>query len=158
MKYKSTTHYILSGLVPYTEANFQLAFHPHAFFNELERIGKYKSNAAALRTSYYRAVKQGLISIEDTSPMLTDKGKQKLARSEPSILSGQARLIVVFDIPESERHLRSRLRATLREFHFHPIQQSVWESEYDVKQYVLEAIRAEGIERYVKLYESALLN
>ena len=70
--YRSTTHYILSGLVPYTEANIKLAFKPSAFFNDLERLDQEKRSAGTLRVSYYRAVKQGLVCLDDVGmPQLT---------------------------------------------------------------------------------------
>ena len=157
--YRSTTHYILSGLVPYTEANIKLAFKPSAFFNDLERLDQEKRRAGTLRVSYYRAVKQGLVCVDDVGmPQLTKAGLQQLRRYEPRKLKGAASVLVVFDIPEEERRLRSRLRALLRELRFTQIQQSVWRSEYDVVDYLVEGLRQDGLSEYVEVHESIRIN
>lgn len=154
-KYRSTTHYVLSGLLPYTEANLKLSFSPNRFFNDLEKISNYKLKSTAVRTSYYRAVKRGLIELgADRVPRLTDKGLSQLSRYEPRKLKSADGVLVIFDIPEGERSLRNRLRALLRELRFIQVQKSVWRSDYDVVKYVVEWLREEGVDDYVQVYES----
>ena len=91
-------------------------------------------------------------------PQLTKAGLQQLRRYEPRKLKGAASVLVVFDIPEEERRLRSRLRALLRELRFTQIQQSVWRSEYDVVDYLVEGLRQDGLSEYVEVHESIRIN
>ncbi len=155
-KYRSTTHYVLSGLIPYTEANVKLTFKPSLFFNDLEKLDRYKGKRSALSSSYHRAIENNLIAIDDTgAPHLTDKGVAQLRRYEPCKLTGAASILVIFDIPEEERRLRQRLRTLLRELGFMQVQKSVWQSEYDVLEYLVPELRQYRLEECVQVYESA---
>lgn len=155
-KYRSTTHYMLSSLIPYTEANLKLTFKPTMFFNDLENLGEYNAEKQALCGSYYRAIKKELVKTDDMGiPHLTEKGLAQLRRYEPSKLSGIASILVIFDIPEEERRLRQRLRTLLRELRFTQVQKSVWQSEYDVLEYLVPELRQHHLDEYVQVYESA---
>ena len=89
-KYRSTAHYILSSLIPYTEANLKLSFKPTAFFNDLEKIDAHKAKHGTLRSSYYQAIKKGLIEIDKSGvPCLTEQGLAQLQRYEPKRLQAQ---------------------------------------------------------------------
>lgn len=155
-KYRSTTHYILSSLIPYTESNLALAFKPNLFFDQLEILSNTKQQRKTLASSYYRAIKSGLIEINDSgAPILTPDGKAKLQRYEPTKLPAPASILVIYDIPESERAKRSQLRLTLRELRFVQVQQSVWESKYDIINYLLPQIEELDLEDYIQIYESA---
>ncbi len=155
-RYKSATHYILASLVPYTEANLKLSFKPHAFFDDLERLDRYADyKRSSLEVSYHRAVKKGLIDTSGRHPSLTEGGERKLEKYQPKVLGEGARLLLIFDIPEDERVKRNRLRALLRELKFTYVQQSVWATKYDVLDYLRDEITANGLQAYVKLYESS---
>ena len=156
-KYKSTTHYILSALIPYTEVNLKLSFKPSLFFNDLEKLGQLKAVRKSLQSSYYKAIKNGLIVLDESGvPRLTDKGLRKTKPFTAKKMK-QARLMIVFDIPESERRKRDRLRLLLRELSFKQIQKSVWMSEYDHREYIQAEIQDFGLEDYVQLFESQLI-
>lgn len=153
-KYYSTTHYVLSSLIPYTEANLKLAFKPNAFFNDLEKLDVIKANKKALKTAYYRAIRQGLIEVNaDRIPRLTEKGIRKTKKFRPKKLKG-ARLMIIFDIPEDERFKRQRLRTLLRELSFEQIQKSVWMSEFDHREYIRAEIKDFGLEGCIELFEA----
>lgn len=155
-KYRSTAHYVLSSLIPYTEANLKLAFKPNQFFNDLEKIGQYKAKRATLVSSYYRLIESGLVEIDNSgTPHLTSAGESKLRRYEPTKLTGTAYILVIFDIPENERRARQALRATLRALYFEPVQQSVWQSKYNVLEYLVAEIKQKHLTDYVQVYESA---
>jgi CRISPR-associated endonuclease Cas2 len=67
--------------------------------------------------------------------------------------------MVIFDIPESERYLRQKLRALLRELKFTFVQQSVWKTNYDVSQYLKEYLQEEGVDKdWVQVYESVRIS
>ena len=154
-KYKSSTNYILRALIPYSESNLKLAYHPNQFFNDLEKLEEVKVTRKSLRTSYYRAIKRGLIKIDKGGvPRLTEKGLYKINKYSPRKLGKNARILITFDIPENERHLRDRLRAILRELKFEQVQKSVWETEYDVIKYLKMEVKEHGLENKVNVYES----
>lgn len=155
-KYRSTTHYVLSGLIPYTEANIKLAFKPTAFFNDLEKLNKHKIKRSTLCSSYYQAIKDGLVRINDTGiPRLTEEGLAQLRRYEPVKLKGAASILVIFDIPEENRYQRQQFRTLLRELRFTQVQKSVWQSEHDILEYLLPEIKRLRLREYVQVYESA---
>ena len=152
MRKQSATFYVLSALMPYTKANLKLSFKPSAFFAELESIEKIRQ--PTLKTAYTRAVKQKLIEVDEQNiPHLTSKGKQNLGPFIAKKLSG-ARLMVIFDIPESERWKRQKFRSVLREFQFKQIQKSVWSTSLDCKEYLQYSVSDLGIAPYVELFEA----
>lgn len=155
-KYRSTTHYVLSSLIPYTEANVKLTFKPTAFFSDLEKIDIHKAKRSTLCNSYYQAIKKGLVEIDEGGlPRLTEQGLAQLQRYEPKRLTGTASILVIFDIPEQERQARQKLRALLRELRFSQVQKSVWQTEYDVLDYLVPELQAGHLHKYVQVYESA---
>lgn len=156
-KYRSTTHYILAGLIPYTEANVKLSFKPSAFFNDLEKLDQIKSQKKAIAGSYYRAIKLKLIELDDEGmPRLTEKGLRKIKPYKPKKLKN-AVLMVIFDIPENQRSKRNHLRKLLETLSFSRIQHSVWISENDHRQCIKNEIDKYKLHNYVKVFESRLL-
>ncbi len=149
-----TLVFVLKGLMPYTRENLMLSFSPNKFFNELERIGTY--SRPQIRNAYYRARKNDFIS-DDPLPKLTAKGKQKLQPFIATKLAGNARLMVIFDIPEEKAELRQRFRTLLRELKFELAQHSVWVTDFDHQAVIIEAVGELGLENYVQVHESALL-
>ncbi len=158
-KYKSATHYILSGLMPYTEANLKLSFLPSRFFSDLEKLDQVKSSSKALRSAYYRAIKKGMIEIDDDGlPRLTIKGKLKTKDYKPKVLGKNARLLLIFDIAEQSRWKRDRLRSLLRELSFEQVQKSVWECPYDYREYLKAEIEEIGLHENVIVYKALKTN
>lgn len=150
---ESSLRYVLEGLVPYTEANLKLAFKPHAFFNDLERISQRKRRT--LQNAYYKAQKDGLLVMDAAGvPRLTDKGRAKIAPYKPRALGKQARLVVIFDVPEIDRWKRRHLRLLLRELSFRQVQKSVWESKYDYRDYLKSEIIHLGLQEAIIVYEA----
>ncbi len=149
---KSPLWFVLQGLIPYSRANIALSFKPAAFFNELDRLEKVPS--AAARSAYYRAVRRGLIEFDEQgAPYLTPKGRLSLQKFEPQLLKN-SQLMVIFDIPEADRWKRRQLRSTLKEFSFKKVQQSVWVTNLDCKDYLKEEISRLDLSDSVKIYES----
>lgn len=152
---KTTLEYVLWSLLPYSQMNLKLAFKPHLFFNDLEKISRRRKQS--IRNVYYKAIKSGLIEYgSDKMPRLTEKGRSKLQRYQPKKLAG-GQLMVVFDIPEKQRTKRQRLRTVLREFKFQQIQKSVWVSQYDCEQYLRMEIQQSRLEEYAVIYEARRL-
>lgn len=153
-KYASATHYILAGLIPYTEANVKLAFKPSAFFNDLEKLDRIKASKRVLENAYYRAIKSGLIIFDDNGmPRLTPKAIRKIKPYKPKKLAN-SNLMIVFDIPESDKYKRNHLRTLLKELSFKQVQKSVWMSEYDTREYLYMEIKQYGLRQFVKIFEA----
>lgn len=151
------TKYILKALVPYTDANLRLAFKPISFFNKLAKLSNQKERT--LRSAYYRAIKSELLELDSNNiPRLTDKGRDALKIYQPTTFGKDARLLITFDIPESQRIKRARLRTLLRELRFIKIQQSVWITKYDCREYLATEIKESGLTKYVIIYEAVKLN
>lgn len=154
-KYRSALHYVISSLIPYTEANLKLSFSPHRFFNDLEAISNRSYSMSATRGAYYRALKEQLVEIDTSGvPTLTARGVEQLQLYEPRYLDNDAAILLIFDIPEDSRQARRRLRAALRKLHFTPVQQSVWQTNYDVMNLLKSTLADEQLEEYVQVYES----
>lgn len=151
---KSSLQYILEALIPYTDANMKLAFKPHLFFNDLERISRYKKQT--LRNRYYTAKQHGYFDInkQNGKVRLSQKGIIQLKRYNPQKLGDGARILLVFDVPEVNSWGRKQLRALLRELRFRQVQQSVWETEYDQREYLQQEIVRLGLEDNIIIYEA----
>lgn len=156
----SALKYLLEALIPYTNANLKLAFKPNLFFNDLENITKQKKlTSGTYKNAYYKAIKDGYIAIRnDHQPRVTKRGIELLQPYKTKILPNEACLMVIFDIPESQRSKRTYLRIILREFKFIQIQKSVWVSKYDSKKYLADELKINGLSDYVLLYEAAQIN
>ena len=156
-KLSPATKYVLKSLIPHTEANLRLAFKPRSFFYELSK--KQNQKPKTIESAYYRAIKKGLIEIDDFNhPRLTNRGKRQIKAYKPTKLPRDAQLMVIFDIPESERAKRDHLRALLRELSFKKIQQSVWISRFDHRELLSAEIKEYNLSRYVFAYEAIRLN
>jgi DNA-binding transcriptional regulator PaaX len=148
------TKYLLKAFIPYTEANLLLSFKPSLFFNELEKKSGHKRRS--LESAYYRSIRKGLITLDEKNiPRLTERGRAKAKLYKPTRLKFGANLIVIFDIPEEERQKRRRLRLILQELSFRKVQQSVWETEYDYREYLRVEIDKMNLQEYVRVYEAA---
>lgn len=92
---------------------------------------------------------------EDGIPRLTDEGWKRVKPYRPEKLRGSVRLMVIFDIPEEERHKRRHIRMLLKELQFEQEQKSVWTTAYDHRSYLREEIKTLGLQSYVRTYECA---
>lgn len=150
----SALRHVLEGLLPYTQANFALAFKPNAFFNELNNREMKRGYAlTTLKNTYYAAKQRGLITVKDGQPALSQAAQSMLQPYEPSKLVG-ACIMVVFDIPENERHKRQWLRLLLRELKFQKIQQSVWVTNYECRDILQAGITEKSLGAYIQTYEA----
>jgi len=60
--------------------------------------------------------------------------------------------LVSFDIPETHRGLRSRLRRFLKNCGFQMRQKSLWSTEKDVSRPILRAVKEMGAEEWIHVY------
>lgn len=153
----SATEFILRGLLlPLSHENLLLSFKPSQFFYELSRVSPYSEET--IKTAYYRARRHGLVDVSDVTPRLTPKGRRLAAPFQTTKVSRQGKLLVIFDIPETQAYKRNEFRRLLQRLGFSQVQLSVWMSEYDHRQVVLEAIEELGLDAYVKFFEAAQLS
>ena len=145
--------FVLKGLIPYTRENMMLAFKPNAFFNELEKISRYKK--WTLQKAYYQAQKEKLIQKQADVLRLTAAGKKIVRPFIAEKLPEGAKLMVIFDIPEDKSTLRARFRRVLNEWGFKQVQKSVWVTSYDQKEPVKELVAELELDQYVELFECA---
>lgn len=153
---KTAREFILRGLfLPFSRQNILLAYKPSQFFYELSRVSGYPEKT--LRTTMGRARKDGLIIMQDKVPKLTEKGMKKARPFAAKKLGKDARLLVVFDIPESRSAMRQEFRLLLKQLDFTYVQQSVWVTEYDHRAILKEAIKEFDLKDCVIVYEAARL-
>lgn len=138
-------------MLPFTEPNYKLAFKPHLFFNDLENLTEHSTNN--LRTAYGRAIDRGWIKLIDNKVQLSLEARQSIQPFIARKLKG-AKLMVIFDIPEESAYIRQKFRGVLKHFEFQQIQQSVWMTDRDHKEIIIETIDSFGLNSYVELYES----
>lgn len=122
----SVTKELLKALIPYSQQNLKLAYHPNQFFNELEQ--KTKAKRATLYTTMSRAKKNNLVTVDGETISLRWRGKIKIGYTKPAI-EGSSWTLIVFDIKESRRRLRNEFREYLRISGYKPIQLSVWAAQ-----------------------------
>ena len=91
-----------------------------------------------IKRSSKRLISQGLLKWESNKLTLTPGGEAALRRLElkefdvlkPKKWDKRWR-VLIFDIPESRKGLRNKVRSTLRAIGFVPLQASVWVYPYD---------------------------
>lgn len=143
---------LLLGLIPFTKQNFKLFFDPNQFINDFEKTSNYPRKR--IWDEFHRAEKQKLFIIKDETLCLTLKGRQTVQPFIAEKLSNDAKLMIVFDIPEEYAGRRQKFRNLLKQLGFHQIQLSVWVSKMDHRAIITETIRQMELEDWVKMYEA----
>lgn len=150
---KSALTQILLALVPYTEQNLMLTFKPNRFFDELERTSGFST--PTLRVAFSRARNNKLFEIDNERVVFSLKGRQIIQPFIAKKLGGGGQLMVIFDIPEDSAGLRRKFRSLLIELQFKQIQQSVWMTDKDYREFLADSINDLGLDDWVQLYEAA---
>lgn len=147
--------FVLKALIPYTEANIMLAFKPGLFFAELEKISRHKRRT--LEAAMYRAEQQKFIERKmqqkENIFRLTKLGQKKVRPFMATELGNNAKLMIIFDIPEDMSTTRNKLRRVLKNWNFHQIQKSVWLTSYDHRESINELVKELEIKPHVQLFE-----
>ena len=127
---------------------------PHDWIRKQMGYDDYKS-----KSLFYYLIKKGLISIEAKAGgraiRLTRKGELEalLAKSvmaKPVRWDGKWR-VVIFDIPESARHYRNRLRRLLKQRGFIQLQASVFISPYPLNREAISYLKETGLIKYIRI-------
>lgn len=86
---------------------------------------------------------------------LTDKGRVKILKHKISsckLLPKGQYVVVIFDIPESQRSLRNEFRWSLKRNKFIQVQLSVWASQQRVYKEIKNLVFELGIEKWVTIF------
>lgn len=114
----------------------------------LKRIGIpafHQRQNEVINSARNKLIKRGFLHKDKNGYIsITDKGKDRLISFElndykiiiPKIWDKKWR-ILIFDIPEYRRRLRTKIRNTLREIGFKRLQDSVWIFPYDCEEFVM---------------------
>jgi len=146
----SITKHILVGIFQFCDGLLDVVADPYAIFygtypkssyynsykkdqvkravHDLKRqklIKKYKDSQSAGKT-LYQLTGEGVALIKKRLALANLKNKVK------KITWDKKWRVVIFDVPESERHLRDVLRYNLKEIGFVMVQMSVWAYPFDV--------------------------
>ena len=109
----------------------------------------------------YRLKKNGYIKIKNLKQnegiILTKKGTEKVLKAKLRMKNKQKRSdgkwqMIIFDIPEKKRYLRSLLREKLLLLEYKILQKSIWICPYDVSKETEFILRKHSIDPYVKLF------
>ena len=146
--------FVLRALIPYSRENLMLSFRPHQFFNELEKNSRY--NQQTLKYAFWQAKHQNLVRETKNQPRLTKQGLEIVKPYLAKVLKG-AILMVIFDVPEYKSSERRQLRAFLKSLHFKQVQKSVWVTDKDFKEAIIEVISNLRLQGCVEIYESSRL-
>lgn len=118
---------------------------------------------ATITSTVQRLVRSGQLSREGRGKgatyRLTEKGEQRVRERiskylvDPVPWDGRWRM-VVYDIEESERRMRNKLRRFLKSLGFGMLQQSIWVSPYPVRTALEEFLQESGMKDVVLVVEA----
>ena len=127
-------------------------------FGAFEEIRSARDRADR-RRAFLRLEKQNLIRVQKQANRyalsLTDEGARQYIRMHmmhADLLPDGEVCMVVFDIPESQRRLRSLLRYFLSDFGFLPIQKSVWIGRFDHAKSISELFHLHQAEGWIRSF------
>ena len=104
----------------------------------------------------FRLTQGGLVVKAGDSAEITAEGKKLLKRLMPE-KDGVWKL-VIFDIPEKHKYVRSVLRNKLRQLHFKKWQNSIWVSPYALDGEIEQELDDLGRKFFVRLIKVARVN
>ena len=104
----------------------------------------------------FRLTAQDLVNKTGNAAQITADGRQLLARLLPE-KDGVWKL-VIFDIPEKHKYVRTVLRAKLRQLHFKKWQNSIWASPYVLGEDIEREFDDLGKKFFVRLVKAAEIN
>lgn len=145
-----------------------MAFRPYKLF-----YGRYPKEVSrrSAAVAIHRLVKKGFIEKglmeEEICIKLTELGLEKLQEKRQKekekklfkLKAGDGKWdgawrIVVFDIPEQNKRVRSVLRQTLRRLEFKPLQKSVWISKNNFTKDLRVWARELGMSDFIRIFET----
>ena len=104
----------------------------------------------------FRLQQQELISKTEKTASITEDGKKLLRQLQPA-KDGVWKL-VIFDIPEKHKYVRSVLRGKLKQLHFKKWQNSIWASPYHLEEEIEKELEDLGKKFFVRLIKTSHIN
>lgn len=149
--YAASYRKMRSGKTVHFRTDWASAYHEtqrfYSVLNRLKREGLVGKKKAG-RSSVWTITKSGLEKLRllrrRSYPTRDGKGNAKD--------NGTMWKIIIFDIPEKERHKRAWLRAVLREMGFTMRQRSVWMGRKKIPQEFIDDLRLKRMTGYVDLF------
>lgn len=112
-------------------------------------------NEYRFRNALHKLRKENLLIEKDKKIKLSEEGLTEYARikvEQSNLLPEGIDCIVVFDIPESKRKIRTFLGKLLVSLAFLRIQKSVWISPFDNAEPLCELLKRLGLKKWVRIF------
>jgi DNA-binding transcriptional regulator PaaX len=104
----------------------------------------------------FRLSEAEYIKKTNTTATITPEGEKLLKRLAP-VKDGIWKL-VIFDIPEKHKYVRTVLRAKLKQLHFKKWQNSIWASPYELDAEIEKEFKDLGKKFFVRLIKTTEIN
>lgn len=138
----------------------EIAAHPGILLQELHTkyhpVKPYKE----IYNTAFRLAELELVSKQKDSKGLgltiTPEGQKILQRNAPK--KDGVWKIIIFDIPEKQKHVRVVLRAKLKTLHFKKWQNSIWISPYALDEEIEQELKEIGGKFFVRLIKTTDIN
>ena len=125
-------------------------------FSELKSQISPKLSNKDFYNYLFRLASQELIEKTDNTAWITPEGKKLFQRLQPA-KDGVWKL-VIFDIPEKHKYVRTVLRAKLKQLHFKKWQNSIWVSPYEMDEEIEQELADLGKKFFVRLIKTTQIN
>lgn len=131
----------------------------------LETVDYFKERGKSLKRALAHFVRKKLVELKEkegaTLYQLTSDGLDRLFAKFPKFKYGGQTWdgfwrVAIYDIKETEKRLRQRLRRELKHLGFHLIQKSVWFSPYAVENDLTNFLKREKLWGKILLLKAAL--
>jgi DNA-binding transcriptional regulator PaaX len=127
-----------------------------AVFKEIKIHCGSKLTAKDFYNFIFRLADAELITKTDNTAAITQEGSKLLKRLNPE-KDGVWKL-VIFDIPEKHKYVRTVLRAKLKQLKFKKWQNSIWASPYEMDEEIEQELADLGKKFFVRLIKTTEIN
>jgi DNA-binding transcriptional regulator PaaX len=127
-----------------------------AVFKEIKAQAGAKLSAKDFYNFIFRLAESEFIKRTDNTAAITSDGLKLLNRLAPK-KDGVWKL-VIFDIPEKHKYVRTVLRAKLKQLHFKKWQNSIWISPYELDEEIEKEFKDLGKKFFVRLIRTTEIN
>ncbi len=132
--------------------------------SDLEKVNPQDLKATCAKTMsgkdfynyIFRLQQQELIQKNGNQISITKDGKKLLSRLIPK--RDNVWKLVIFDIPEKHKYVRTVLRAKLKQLHFKKWQNSIWACPYKIDPEIEQELTDLGKKFFVRLITVAEIN
>src|SRR5204862_1937794 len=115
-----------------------------------------KRSAKNFYTYFFRFHGQEIIDKTDNTAGITEEGRKLLKRLKPA--KDGVWKMVIFDIPEKHKYVRTVLRAKLKQLHFKKWQNSIWATPFTLDDEIESELEQLGKKFFVRLIKSKEIN